>query len=86
MVHADFEACTKPISDCEPISDGSFTKNIKSINHVGSAIILSASVISFILKGQSSTEKIVRMKMLLRPSLKCPRRTSRIFIRNSILP
>ena len=26
MVHADFEACTKPISDCEPISDGSFTK------------------------------------------------------------
>ena len=65
---------------------GVLQKNIKSINHVGSAIILSASVISFILKGQSSTEKIVRMKMLLRPSLKCPRRTSRIFIRNSILP
>ena len=54
MFHADFESCTKPISDCEPISDGSLKKNIKSINHVASAIILSASVISFILSELAS--------------------------------
>ena len=31
VVGADFETCTKPISDCEPDNDKSFTR----INHVG---------------------------------------------------
>ena len=58
--------------------------NIRGTSHVGSAIKSLASMIGFVLKSQSSTEQRVKMKVLLRSLLKCSRRTSRIFIRNSI--
>ena len=60
--------------------------NIRGTSHVGSAIKSLASMIGFVLKSQSSTEQRVKMKMLLRSLSKCSRRTSRIFIRNSIFP
>ena len=60
--------------------------NIRGTSHVGSAIKSLASMIGFVLKSQSSTEQRVKMKMLLRSLLKGSRRTSRIFIRNSIFP
>lgn len=50
VVGADFETCTKPISDCEPDNDKSFTR----INHVGLSHRLLRSMISFIRKSQSS--------------------------------
>lgn len=60
--------------------------NTKSTSHVGSVIKLFASMISIIHKTQSSTKQRVRTKMLLRSSLKCSWRKSRVFIRNSTLP
>ena len=60
--------------------------NIRGTSHVGSAIKSLASMIGFVLKSQSSREQRVKMKMLLRSLLKYSRRTSRIFIRNSIFP
>ena len=53
-VPADSESSTEAIGGCEPSSDMSFTNQYQNKNHVGYAITSSASMISFILKSQSS--------------------------------
>ena len=83
-VSADSESSTEAIGGCEPSSDMSFTNQYQNKNHVGYAITSSASMISFILKSQSSIGQTERMTMLLRFLLKCLRRTSKIFMRNLI--
>ena len=66
VIYADFDACTKPINNCEPSSDDSFTSQYQKqkpcvfCDHVvcfdNDIDTLSASIMSFILKSQLSTE------------------------------
>ena len=55
IIYADMESLLNPIQRCEPNPQSSYTKNIKSINRLVILIILSASMIMYLLKNQELT-------------------------------
>ena len=51
MIYVDTESLIKPIQTCEPSSQSSYTKNIKSMNQLVFPIILSALMIMYLNQG-----------------------------------
>ena len=48
VIYTDFESLTNLIDTCEQSSERSFTNKYQKISHVGSAITLSAPMISLV--------------------------------------
>ena len=83
VVYTDFEGFTEEISSCEPNDDKSFTKNTKDTNQVDFAIKLPVLMKNYSIINQFSIGQKKKMKISAQYSLKCLRRISSGFIKNS---
>lgn len=83
VVYADFEAFTEDIATCEPNEKKSFTKNIKDTPLVDFAIKLFVLMENCSMRNQLSIEQKMKMKTSVQHSLKCLRRISSGFVKNS---